>query len=265
MILCNLNMPQSSLSKGFYNKKPSFGMNINIVTENELRQMAIAEQVGLEHFSCPPWTKDTIVINKDMAYTEVATSCNVVGITNGKEIFLAHLVPNMENMSEEKIVKGETSAKRRWLRKHDIVLRESILKPDLAKKIEENIIRMKNNSNKRLTGFIMGGVPYNSGNVFSMDMFESLHSLLKKHKVSTTIAWGQTKATNMDFLYLVAKDTLNLAIAALKTSLSLGSISNALAIFKFNLGDKVFIDGCEVGIDLFKSNPKILSKLKHKL
>lgn len=265
MILSNLNMSHSPQSKRFYNNKPSFGMNINIVTEDELRRISINEQIWWEHFSGPPWTKDTIVINKDKAYTEAATCCNVVGITNGKEVFLAHLIPNIENMSEEKIVKGETSARRRWLRKHDIVLRESTLKPDLAKKIEENILRMKNNSNKRLTGFITGGVPYYRGSGYSMDMFESLNLLLKKHNVATTIAWGQTKSTNIDLLYSVAKDTLNLTIAALKQPLSLGSISNALSIFKFNFNDKVFIDGCEVGIDLFKSNPNILAKLKHKL
>lgn len=265
MILCNLNMSHNSPSKKFYNNKPSFGMNINIVTEEELRQMAKNEHVGLEHFSCPPWTKDTIVLNKEKAYTEAATCCNVVGITNGEEVFLAHLIPNIENMSEEKIVKGETSARRRWLRKHDTVLLESTLKPDVVKKIEENILRMKRNSNKRLTGFIMGGFPYNSGSVYSMDMFESLNLLLKKHNVATTIAWGQTKSTNMDFLYSVAKDTLNVALAALKTSLNFGSVSSALSIFKFNPDDKVFINGREIGIDLFKSNPNILAKLKHKL
>lgn len=265
MILCNFHPSKSFSNQGFYNKKPSFGMNINIVTEDELRQLAMAEQIGQDHFSGPPWSQDTIVINKDKAYTEAATACNVVGITNGKEIFLAHLIPNIENMSEEKIVKGETSARRRWLRKHDIVLRESTLKPDLAKKIEENILRMKKNSNKRLTGFITGGVPYNCGNVYSLDMFESLNSLLKKHNVATTIAWGQTKSTNIDLFYSVAKDTLNLAIAALKTSLSIGSISNALAIFKFNPFDKIFINRREVGFDLFKSNPNIIAKLKHKL
>lgn len=251
--------------KRFYNNKPSFGMNINIVTESELRKIAITEKIGYEHFSCPPWTKDTVIFNEEKAYTEAATCCNVVGITNGEEVFLAHLIPNIENMSEEKIVKGETSARRRWLRKHGIVLRESTLKPDLVKKIEENIRKLKRNANKRLTGFIMGGVPYNSGSVYSMDMFESLNLLLKKHNIKTTIAWGQTKSTNMDFLYSVAKDTLNLAIASLKTSLNSNSVSSALSIFKFNPDDKIFINGRELGVDLFKSNPNVISKLKHKL
>lgn len=198
---------------------PSFKMRVNLLPRHMDWQHKLLKS---EEICDMPYTIKNMIKSSRALYTDNVCDCAVLGVSNGKESFLTHLVPNGKNL--DSMSNFDTKAK---------------LNKTAQEELQKNIDNLKSQGQK-IKAFIVGGQIFEQEESRSISLFKELQEILGKNDIKPTVFWGQGTNGKLNAFYSVKDDTLSLFPSC---SISKGKVKKYFNSMQFNEGDEVLLSG----------------------
>lgn len=231
-------------------KNPAFKMTVRFAVSdyaNDLKS-ELKQTLSPNEMAGWPYTIKYMAKGSDKLLTLGACDCNVIGISNGKEAIMAHLIPdklNLDNISD--------------------LSKPASLKRSLVNTLQKNINLLKKDG-KSISAFLTGGQAWEDDARRSISLFKGLYAFLEENDIRPTILWGQrTGCAELDAIYSVKDDTLTVLPNPMIMVQNLTSkfIKDYFEFIRFNPEDKVLIKNTrQKKSDFIKDNIEIFNKAR---
>lgn len=200
----------------------SFQMKVKFAVWDKNNKVAKAlDNLPSSAFSDFPYGVRNMAHSTTAVGTKDCNDCNTIGITNGKKVFMFHLIPDELNLEKMKDFSQDAP-----------------LKQNVSSSIQRCIDDLKESGGK-IEAFIIGGREKENYERRSISLFNGLKKILKSNEIKPTILWGQTQTAGLDAHFSVKANTLTIFTELCQLNEKI--VKRLFEIIDFNPNDKAFL------------------------